>query len=424
MVSTEFHQPNGLRAALDAAGGSMQDLTVLAPQNDQFRLDTPSRHRDGVWLADRIAALKLVGPRHLRGLHYVMIGQPKPNGLPYNNTDEDWQWLGMSAKAARWLGYLPFDRIIDQRNDEPEVRLWTPSWQPQTYVSLDYRIALPDDDDLTPRAMVTGFTADQPYHLVLVGEKSSLREVLGDVANEHGADLYLPTGEISDTQAYQMARLAVRDGRPMVILYFSDCDPSGWQMPISLTRKLQALQVIEFPEMEFEVHRVALVPDQVREYGLPSTPLKATEKRADRWTDAMGVEQTEIDALAALQPDLLRDIATEALKPFYDTTLDSRVAQAKRDWRERAQAAIDDQVGADLELLRADALAALDAKAAEIQTILDEVEVDADQFDLPEPVVPEADLDPDREMPEPLCDSRWTFAEQCERLIASKNYEV
>ena len=35
----------------------------------------------------------------------------------------------------------------------------------------------------------------------------------------------------------------------------------------------------------------------------------------------MGVEQTEIDALAALQPNLLRQIATDAIARFYDDTL-------------------------------------------------------------------------------------------------------
>ena len=47
-----------LRQALDTAieesNGrklSMKDLTVLAPQNDPFRLDTPANHRNGEWLA-------------------------------------------------------------------------------------------------------------------------------------------------------------------------------------------------------------------------------------------------------------------------------------------------------------------------------------------------------------------------------------
>src|SRR5262249_38306305 len=144
----------------------------------------------------------------------------------------------------------------------------------------------------------------QPYHLVLVGEKSSLRPVLGDVADRFKADLYLPTGEISDTHAHTMAKSAVKDGRPMVVLYFTDCDPAGWQMPISLTRKLQGLKAIKFDELDFEFHHVGLTPDQVRQYNLPSTPLKDTEKRGDKWMANHGVAQTEVDALAALQPDL------------------------------------------------------------------------------------------------------------------------
>ena len=62
-------------------------------------------------------------------------------------------------------------------------------------------------------------------------------------------------------------------------------------MSISVSRKLQALKALEFGGLDIEVHRVALTPDQVREYGLPSTPLKDTERRADKWTAAMGVEQ-------------------------------------------------------------------------------------------------------------------------------------
>ena len=112
-----------------------------------------------------------------------------------------------------------------------------------------------------------------------------------------------------------MASDGAADGRPMVVLYFADCDPSGWQMAISVSRKLQALKALEFDDLELEVHRVALTPEQVREYGLPSTPLKDTERRADKWTAAMGVEQTEIDALAALQPDVLTAMARDAIAP-------------------------------------------------------------------------------------------------------------
>jgi hypothetical protein len=426
------HEPVGpLRAKLTSIGGPLKSLTVLAPQNDPFRCDTPAGHRDGAWLANTLDRLGIGGQRHLRGLHYILIGQPKPNGLPYTNTESDWRWLSENAaKCARWLEYIPFNRIIDQRNDEPVIKKWAPP-NPEPYVSVDFDIFLPEAEDLTPHVRIDGFTGAQPYHLVLVGEKSSLRPVLGDVANRYKADLYLPTGEISDTQAYIMASSAADDGRPMVVFYFSDCDPAGWQMPISLSRKLQALQELMMAAengFEFMVYRVTLTPEQVRPGGLtvdglPSTPLKDTERRADKWIDATGVAQTEIDALAALQPDLLEQIATDAIKPFYDSTLERRVAAARQQWLAVAQEAVDEDDGDDLEALRETAVERIEEKREELQAIMDTVRVDADAYDLPDPEVPEAVLDD--EIPDTaLCDSLWDFTEQCERLIASKSYDA
>src|SRR5262249_7585376 len=144
-------------------------------------------------------------------------------------------------------------------------------------------------------------------------------------------------------QAHHMAHSGALDSRPLKIFYFSDADPAGWQMPISLFRKLQGLKAIEFDDLDFQIYRVALTPDQVREYGFPSTPLKDTERRAGKWTAAMGVEQTEIDALAGRQPDLLRRIAIDALSKFYDDTLNRRVRQARDEWRRQAQQSVDEQ---------------------------------------------------------------------------------
>ena len=259
-------------------------------------------------------------------------------------------------------------------------------------------------------------------HLVLVGEKSSLRPVLSRVAERFKADLYLPTGEISETQAYQMAKSAADDGRPMVVFYFADCDPAGWQMPISLFRKLQAFKAMMFENIQFQMHRVALTPDQVREYGLPSTPSKGTEKRANDWVQSMRVEQTEIDALAGLRPELLTDLATAAIAPFYDDTLSHRVWLAMQDWRDDAQRAIEAQAGDHLESLHAIAGPRLDEKRQEIQQILDDIRVDADMFELP-PVPTMPDPVVDGPSTPPLCDSEWDFTYQCQRLIASKNYD-
>ena len=210
-----------LRSALEAAmaenGCTMSDLTVLDKANDPFRVDTPARHRDGEWLATTAADLGL-GDRtiHLRGLHYMVIGRAKPDGTPYANTEKDWLWLsGDAAKAARFLDYIPFAQITDQRNTPPVIRGF--EWPaPGAYLSTELDIEIPDD--IEPVLYTNDFRGVQPYKLVLIGEKSSLEPVLAPIANAYQADLYLPTGEPSDTMIYQMAKTGAADGRPMVVL--------------------------------------------------------------------------------------------------------------------------------------------------------------------------------------------------------------
>jgi hypothetical protein len=406
-----------------AEGVPMKALTVLAAQNDPFRVDTPAGHRDGEWLAITAAELGLGDRRiHLRGLHYMLLGRPKPDGTAYANTEADWLWLsGTAGKAARWLGYLPFDQVVDQRNTPPIVRPFQRR-EPEPYLAVDVDIDVPDLADMMPKVGVQYFDGVQPFKLVLFGEKSSLADVLEPIATEHKADLYLPTGEISDTLMYQMARVGAEDGRPMVVLCFSDADPAGWQMPISISRKLQAFRAHLFPNLEFQVRRAALMPEQAGGYGLPSTPLKDTERRGDAWRAAWGVEQTEIDALASLRPALLREIAVAALAPFFDATLEERVLDAWEEWNEEAARVATDQLGTEqLGRLQQAATEKLATIRAEVDALQEAMRSDASDLQLPAAVVPEPELNGHQSGP-PLVDSAWSFAEQCRRLLDSKGY--
>jgi hypothetical protein len=207
-----------------------------------------------------------------------------------------------------------------------------------------------DPDDVQERALIVrdGIRADvpdvatmlptirateaemprQPYRLCMIGEKTSLGAVLRPIAREAHAELLLETGEISESHAYGIASRAAHDGRPLRILYFADFDPAGWQMAVSLARKLQAHIVREFPDLDVRLIRVALTIEQVRQFNLPDSPIKKGEKRATRWRERWGCEQVEIDALAALRPDLLEQIARDAVAPYFDTTLERRFAEA------------------------------------------------------------------------------------------------
>jgi hypothetical protein len=241
-------------------------------------------------------------------------------------------------------------------------------------------------------AGLTDFGPRQPYRLVFFGEKTSLEDVLGPLAEELEVDLYLMGGHISDTHLHGMAKSAADDGRPLVLFVFSDFDPAGyWDMPTVIGRKLAALRDLLFPELRFTVVHAALGPDQVRDLDLPSSPLKDGEKRADKWLELYGSEQTEIDALATLQPDVLRRIAREAIAPYYDFGLARRVALAEVAWRSRMRAEVagqldDDSIGALRERAR-DALGDLETVNDDLAEIAEDIQIAA------APQLPEADME-------------------------------
>jgi hypothetical protein len=255
-------------------------------QIDPYRLDKPAGHRDGAWLAEQLDRAVGVGRRiHWRGLHYAIVASGnirKPNGELYHNDDADWTRLASCAgKAARWFGYIDFERITDNRNSGPVVHRKA-RLIPETWVSVGLDVTIPDIDDAEPCACVTGFQGRQPYALSMFGEKTSPEDVLLAIARRFEADLYLAAGEISDSLLYRMAKDGAEDGRTMVVLVLADCDPAGRQMAVSIGRKLQALRDLRFPSLKFEVAPVALSVEQVRQLELPSTPLKETERRAGR----------------------------------------------------------------------------------------------------------------------------------------------
>jgi hypothetical protein len=154
-----------LEAASADIGCSLSDLTVLSAQVDPYRLDTTAGHRDGQWVAQQLD--RLLGPDkkiHWRGLHYAIVaksGIRKPNGEIYVNSNEDWEWLSTAAgKAARWLGYIPFDRITDNRNAEPVIHRKA-RVEPQAFVSIGLNVEIPDADDLEPWPFAQGFEPRQ-----------------------------------------------------------------------------------------------------------------------------------------------------------------------------------------------------------------------------------------------------------------------
>jgi hypothetical protein len=164
---------------------------------------------------------------------------------------------------------------------------------------------------------------------------------------------------------------------------------------------------------------VALTLDQIRTLGLPSSPLKETERRASRWREAHGHDQTEIDAMVELHPQALREAVFEAIRPFYDFNLADRVLGAEMEWRKRADNALQahlaykgasKRIKAAWKSVRA-ATSKLHSEQWQAAQILQDTVP-------PPPDLPEAD--PDGEAKPALFDSEVDFVTATRRLVRHK----
>jgi hypothetical protein len=236
-------------------------MTIMAPHRDPYRQE---KYRpEAQWL---VASMERIPhrPVHIRGLHYAAIDTLLPNGVPYTNTEASYEWMqNRPAKAARWLGLVPWTDIVDKKNDEPRVKLWTPPAPESRILFGNVEISFPAD--LAPEAHLEDFRGEQAYKLVVFAEKAAVGHVVLPLAEHFAADAYLEAGEISDTHLFQMAAIGAEDGRPMVVLTLSDADPAGYWMPATIAWKLGALRDLCFPDLQFEVHPIGFLPEQVHE---------------------------------------------------------------------------------------------------------------------------------------------------------------
>ena len=311
-------------------GMPLKDLTVLSSCRDPYRLDTPANHTLGQWLATAYEQVCRDGRRlHIRGLHYRFVGQvTKPDGSQYVNDDDTWVWLQEKCvKAARFLGYLPWDALRDARNLPPEwydLRATPLTWR---LLTEDVFVSLPTK--LTPYLDLDGDLYRQPWLQIVIAEKQGVGDLLRPICRTREAGLAMPTGELSDQMLYEILKHAAMDGRPLVIHQLGDFDPAGHQMAVSTARTAQAIRDSQFPNLEIRVHAVGLTLEQCREWNLPETPLKESERRADRWQEAMGWRQTELDAAVALVPDKFQRMVRDSLDQYFDPDIANQATRLR-----------------------------------------------------------------------------------------------
>lgn len=316
------------------SGRRVTDLIALASQNDPFYQGTPAQKELAEWFADIYYSHGWNrSATHLRRCHYLIVSLELswPDGRPYENTEQAWDRLGLAAKAARYLHLVEMSAFEDMKNAQPLNYTQTahePALSVQGYLYTS-EVQVPEFPSL-PDYYLADYQADQRYHLEIWCEKTTMNDVFEPLCQRYGMVLQTASGEQSITAANLLAARLQDNQKPARIFYVSDFDPAGKSMPVAVARKLEWFVREQIGEdADVRLFPVILTEQQVAQYRLPRTPIKATERRKATFEARFGADAVELDALEALNPGELERIMRGYIRRYYDTGLDERTRAAR-----------------------------------------------------------------------------------------------
>ena len=150
-------------------------------------------------------------------------------------------------------------------------------------------------------------TEGQRVSVYLGVEKAGIVAQLQEWFGHLGVPVLALGGYGSQTYVDDVVADVQATGRPAVLLYAGDHDPSGEDIDRDFTARTNCWR---------EVRRVALTAAQVTEHALPPQPGKETDSRARGFVERHGrLVQVELDALP---PDVLRGVFAAAIARFWD----------------------------------------------------------------------------------------------------------
>jgi hypothetical protein len=134
-------------------------------------------------------------------------------------------------------------------------------------------------------------------------EKDALTGVIYPVTAEYDVPLMVARGYASLSFLSSAAEDISESTKPTYIYHLGDYDPSGVNAAEKIEQTLRELA----PDAEIHFERLAVTPEQIVDWDLPSRPTKLSDSRSKNFSG----ESVELDAVA---PRTLRDLVREAIE--------------------------------------------------------------------------------------------------------------
>jgi hypothetical protein len=336
----------------------IKDLLVLGQNTDPFYAGRGDQQAQAEWFAEVFGDSTGV---HLRRIHYRLVSRGdvmRPDGRLYENNRDSWGYLNEASRRARYLGRVDPEDIVDRRNPRPYIFMepgygsqpeWEYELETRRLDRIHTRLGNPSWWDLIEvETEVSGYLYEealQPYHVEVWAEKTTMNDILGPLCRGLGANYVSGAGYQSITAMVNLLRDRVaRLEKPCRVLYVSDYDDAGRNMPKQMAR-----------QMEFWIDRYAA------DYDIRVEPIVMTEEQSRKYPPAPDTGAVELDAMEVHDPGLLGRIVGQAVAQFRDFGLSRKVSVAEQEAKEAVEEAVQDAIADELEEMEE-----VKAEAAEI----------------------------------------------------------
>lgn len=246
-------------------------------------------------LKEVLADLVKYKPLTLRQIYYQLVSREY-----IENTRSSYITLSKLVKWARIDGHISWDDI----EDRGRVFYDLSGWEDKDSF-LDYALGIFDSyrRDL--------WQTQENYVEVWI-EKNALSSIFTRVCSRLGVSVVASRGFSSVSFLHDFKARIDNIGKPTVMIYFGDFDPSGMEIFRAMERSFDQLGI-----SNITAKRIALLKDDISTYKLPHNPdaLKKSDTRAMQHVCEYGNLAVELDALS---PDILEEKVFHAVQSEID----------------------------------------------------------------------------------------------------------
>lgn len=230
-------------------------------------------------------------PMTVRQVFYQLVSQGviDKNEAAYKNVVV--RLLGVMRRR----GDLPFDWIADSTR-------WMR--KPRTYSSMESMLKR------TAQTYRRSIWDNQETYVEVWLEKDALTGVLYKETEAWDVPLMVTRGYPSISFLHDAAEVIKLENKPAYLYYFGDHDPSGVHIPMKVEADLREFA----PGVDLQFECVAVTPEQIEAWDLPTRPTKKSDSRSKNFVG----ESVEVDAIP---PATLRQLVSKCIEQHIDSDL-------------------------------------------------------------------------------------------------------